>query len=77
MATKIEEKEWWQSRTVWTGALAALCGILHGTGLIPEPISNTIIDEAAGIILSGLTIYFRMKASKLIAPVITPTAPTA
>ena len=67
-----EQKEWWQSRTIWTGVLTAVCALLKSLGLIPEAIDTTIIDEVVTVGLGIATIYFRAKAEKTIRPVVTP-----
>jgi predicted amino acid-binding ACT domain protein len=64
----MEQKEWWQSRTIWSGILTAVSGILAASDLIPAEIDDTVIDELVTLGLGIATVYFRAKADKEIAP---------
>jgi hypothetical protein len=68
----MELKEWYKSRTVWVGILTTVSVVLKGMGWLPDFVNNSFIDEAAGVCLGLATIYFRIKAEKLIAPMVAP-----
>ena len=63
-------KPWWQSRTIWFSLVTALCTMLAVMGhhISPDQV-NQITDflmAAAGVISTGLTIYYRIKADTMI-----------
>jgi hypothetical protein len=62
----METKQWWESRTIWTGILTAICGILKGFDMLPAALDATMIDEIVTIGLGIATIYFRVKAEKVV-----------
>ena len=55
-----EEKAWYKSKTVWSGLLTSvvgLVGLLGFTGYVIEPED---IDQLAGLIVSGITVFAGM-----------------
>lgn len=68
-------KEWWESRTIWTGVLTSACAILKSLDLLPEGFDNSMIDEIVTIGLGIATIIFRVKAVKEIK--VAPVTPAA
>lgn len=69
-----EDKLWWQSRTIWTGILTAICAILKGFHLLPKEIDESMIGNIVTVGLGLATIYFRIRATKVIVPAV-PTTP--
>lgn len=65
-----ENKPWWQSKTVWGGAIALAAGVAGAFGLSigpdeQEALASAIVGVASGV--GGLlAIYGRIKASKAI-----------
>jgi len=63
-------KKWWESKTIWAGVVALVCGILRITGVDIDPdsesfIVDNIMKSVDGIIIviSALyAIYGRIKA---------------
>ena len=64
----IDEKSWWQSRTVWGGIAAAIGGALGAAGMVVDTVTlaNVLFDVAA---LAGgaVAVYGRIKAEKVIS----------
>lgn len=69
------KKEWWESRTIWTGVLTSGCAILKSLGWLPEGFDNSILDEIVTVGLGIATIIFRVKAVKEIN--VAPVPPAA
>lgn len=67
-------KEWWESRTIWTGVLTSLCAILKSLNWLPEGFDNSMIDEIVTIGLGIATVIFRVKAVKEIKAPVAPVA---
>lgn len=61
-----EQKQWWQSRTIWLGIMGTLFSIFSGLGIIPEGLtSEMVVDAILGVVSVG-AIVFRVKATKAI-----------
>lgn len=78
-----ETKKWWQSRTIWTGLLTAIAGIISAAasgGALPASwvvyLTTGNIDKIVTIGLWCTTLLFRILAKKeikIIPPVVPPT----
>lgn len=75
------EIHWWQSRTIWAGIVAVICGIAAITGRNIDPGTQvTLVNDltnaasALGEVSSLLTVYYRAKAVAPIKPQIIPPA---
>lgn len=60
----------WQSRTIWSIAVAAICQVADASGHHIDPsFQNSITDflvMGASLVASGAAIYFRWKARPII-----------
>ena len=59
-----DTKPWWQSRTLWTGALTAISGVVAAAGVLPPFITEIYIDKIVTIVLGAATVIFRVLADK-------------
>lgn len=66
-----DTKPWWQSRGVWGGVVAALCGILGALGWITRDEAATLTDAlpdlltaAGGVAGGALAVWGRLRAEK-------------
>lgn len=71
MSTEIETaKPWWQSKTVWGGAIAVAAGVAGAFGFSIGPDEQEALAAAIVGVASGvgglLSIYGRIKANKAI-----------
>lgn len=67
-------KPWWASKTIWAGLATAIMAVLTAGGILPEFITENLIDTVLTAVLGVLTIVFRGTATQEIAPVLTPIA---
>jgi hypothetical protein len=72
----MEEKAWWQSRTIWSAAIGAICSIIAITGHnidigTQSNLAGAITDIANGVgIIAGIAAtYYRTKSTTAIAPI--------
>lgn len=58
-------KGWWKSKTVWTGVVAAITGVLALFGVVLPVDPATLVSTLAGVLTAtGLgTILFRSQAT--------------
>ena len=66
----MNEKQWWQSKTMWAGIVTLVIGVLGSTGLAniggeQEAIVEKIM-EVVTLVVGLITIYGRIKASSVI-----------
>lgn len=57
-------KGWWKSRTVWTGIVTSVFGVLALFGLVPPMLDGNTIVEAIMSVVGVLTVVFRGIATK-------------
>ena len=58
-----ESKPFWESRTVWVGAVAVVFALLGAAGLLPEGLREEQVVDAVMAVMGVLTILFRARAS--------------
>lgn len=58
-----ERKPFWESRTVWVGAVSLLFALLGAMGLLPEGLREEQVVDALMAAIGVLTIVFRTRAS--------------
>ena len=58
------EKGWYKSRTVWTGIVTAVFGVLALFGLVPPMLDGNSIVEAIMAVVGTLTVIFRGQATE-------------
>ncbi len=70
-------KPWWQSRTVVFAVVTALCNVLAALGhqFTADDINQITnwLMSAAGLVATGMTIYYRIKADTVIGKPNTPS----
>lgn len=59
-----DTKGWWKSRTIWTGIVTSIFGVLALFGFVPPMLDGNTIVEAIMAIVGVLTIVFRSQATK-------------
>ena len=74
----MNEKQWWQSKTMWAGIVALVVGALGSTGLAniggeQEAIVEKIM-EIVTLAVGMITIYGRIKANSVIVKKPSPPA---
>ena len=66
----MESKAWWQSKGVWGGVIAMLCGIANGFGIEIGLDDQMVLSETVVTMIGGLggllAIYGRVKAKSSI-----------
>lgn len=65
----VDQKLWWQSRTIWTGIIGTIFAILAGFDMVPEGLSSEYLVETILGVTSVLAIVFRAKATASISTV--------
>ena len=58
-----ESKPFWESRTVWVGAVAVVFALLGAAGLLPDGLREEQVVDALMAAIGVLTIVFRTRAS--------------
>jgi len=61
-----KEKGWWKSKTVWTGIVSAVLGILSLFGLVPPGLTAETVLGGIMAVVGVATIFFRGQADSAV-----------
>lgn len=71
----MDNKNWWQSKTIWSALISAVAGLLAVTGHNIDAGTQTVLVNALVNVADGVTVvasmaaaYYRTKAQTVIAP---------
>lgn len=60
------EKGWYKSKTVWTGIVSAVLGVLSLFGLVPPGLTGETVLAGIMAVVGVLTVFFRGKADSAV-----------
>lgn len=60
------QKNWWLSRTIWTGIIGTLFAVLNALGLLPAELSSDVVVNGILGITAVLAIVLRVNTDTTI-----------